>query len=84
MQGHNLTEAKMTEEKPKWTVERIHREIAEARTKIFVVAKYLETGNLKLSEFPEWVLVINPLVKDVIANAQIIQGLMVDEEKPAD
>lgn len=73
----------MTEEKPKWTVERIHQEIAEARTKIFVVTKYLETGNLKLSEFPEWVLVINPLVKDVIANAQIIQGLMVDEEKPA-
>jgi hypothetical protein len=73
-------EAVMSEEKPKWTVERVHQEIAAARTKIFVVTKYLETGNLKLSESPEWALVINPLLNDIIANAGKIQGLMGSEE----
>jgi hypothetical protein len=73
----------MTEERPKWTVERIHQEISESRAKLFVVAKYLETGNLKLSEFPEWALVIRPLLNDLIANAQKIQGLMGTDAEPA-
>ncbi|HMK37431.1 MAG TPA: hypothetical protein VK463_20325 [Desulfomonilaceae bacterium] len=68
----------MTEEKPKWTVERVHEEISVARTKLFVVAKYLETGNLKLSESPEWALVIRPLLKDLITNANKIQGFLGD------
>jgi hypothetical protein len=70
----------MTEEKPKWTVERVHQEITDARTKIFVVAKYLETGHLNLSESPEWALVIRPLLKDMVANAQKIQALLGDED----
>lgn len=72
----------MTEEKPKWTVERVHQEISDSRAKLFVVAKYLETGNLKISELPEWTLVISPLLKDLIANARKIQGLMGMEEEP--
>jgi hypothetical protein len=72
-------EAIMTDEKPAWTVERVHREIAAAKTKVFVVTKYLETGNLKLSESPEWVLVIRPLLRDIIANAEKIQAMLGDE-----
>ena len=34
----------MTEEKPKWTMERIRNEVYDARTKLFVIAKVLETG----------------------------------------
>jgi hypothetical protein len=53
----------MAEEK--WTFERVHSEINEARTKMFVVFKVLETGNLKFAENPEWALVVSPLLKDI-------------------
>ncbi len=49
----------------KWTFERVRSEIDEARTKMFVVFKVLETGNLKFSEHPEWALVVNPLLKEI-------------------
>jgi len=63
----------------KWTMERIHKEIADARTKIFVVGKVLETGNLKFSEHPEWALVIGPVLKDLVDHAGEIQQLLKEE-----
>jgi hypothetical protein len=60
----------------KWTIERIHKEVAEARTKIFVITKVLETADLKPSEQPEWVLLIQPLLKDLIQNAERVAALL--------
>jgi len=64
----------------KWSVERIHKEIYDARTKMFVVAKVLETGNVKFSEFPEWVLVIKPILADLLTKTQKISE-MIEQEK---
>jgi len=68
----------MVEEK--WSVERIHKEIYDARTKMFVVAKVLETENVKFSEYPEWILVIKPILADLLTNTQKIRE-MVEKEK---
>jgi len=65
----------MTEDK-KWDVERIHKEIYDARTRMFVVAKVLETGSVDFSEHPEWVLVIRPLLRDIIKNANRVGELL--------
>jgi len=65
----------MTEEK-KWNVERIHKEIYDARTTMFVVTKVLETGSVDFSEHPEWVLVIRPLLRDLMKNADRINELL--------
>ena len=65
----------------KWNMERIRDEVYEARTKMFVVVKVLETVNIKPREYPEWTLVIKPLLKDLIENTEKIQAL-IDEEKP--
>ncbi len=65
----------MTEEK-KWNVERIHKEINDARTTMFVVTKVLETGAVDFSEHPEWVLVIRPLLSDLMKNAGRISELL--------
>jgi hypothetical protein len=59
-----------------WTLERIHKEIYDARTKIFVVAKVMETVELALSEHPEWVVVLRPLLKDLHTNASTIEALL--------
>jgi len=67
----------MAEEK--WTFERVRSEINEARTKMFVVFKVLETGNLKFAEHPEWALVVSPLVKDVSDYAAKIGDLVGEE-----
>ena len=64
----------MTEEK--WNVERIHKEIHDARTKMFVVAKVLEGGNIKFADHPEWVLVIKPMLTDLADNAQKISAML--------
>lgn len=64
----------------KWTVERIHKEIQDARTKVFVIAKVLETGNIKLSEHPEWVLLIKPILTDLLTNTKKISE-MIEQEK---
>ncbi len=69
----------MAEEKPKWTIERIHEEVYQARTKLFVVAKVLETGSIKLDESPEWLLVIKPLLREAKEQADAIDALMKDE-----
>lgn len=65
----------MTEEK-KWNVERIHKEINDARTTMFVVTKVLETGSVDFSEHPEWVLVIRPLLRDLVKNVDRISELL--------
>ena len=65
----------MTEEK-KWNVERIHKEINDARATMFVVTKVLETGSVDFSEHPEWVLVIRPLLRDLMKNANRISELL--------
>jgi hypothetical protein len=67
-------------DKKKWTVQRIHQEIAEARTKLFVVAAVLETGSIRFSDNPEWALVVTPLLKDVAANAAKIEDYLKQEE----
>jgi hypothetical protein len=65
----------MTEEK-KWNVERIHKEIYDARTTMFVVTKVLETGSVDFSEHPEWVLVIRPLLLDLVKNVDRVRELL--------
>ncbi len=73
------------ENKPKWTMERVHAEIAEARTKLFVVAKVLETGGLTFTDNQEWALVVDPLLRDILTNAGAIQSLVREaEEQPAE
>jgi hypothetical protein len=67
---------------PKWSIERVHKEVAEARTKVFVIVKVLETADLKPAEHAEWVLLIRPLLKDLIQNAERI-GTLLDEPKTA-
>lgn len=67
-------------EQPKWTVEKIREEIYEARTKIFVITKVLESGNVNFAQHPEWVLVIRPLLKDIADNAQKITAMMEADE----
>jgi hypothetical protein len=63
----------------KWTIERIHKEITNARATVFVVAKVLETGSIKPSDQPEWVLVIKPLLDDLTKNTNYIRTLL-DEQ----
>ena len=62
----------MTEEK--WTPERIHKEIYDARTKLFVVAQVLQTGTIKMAEDPEWALVLEPLLTDIVENTGKIRS----------
>jgi hypothetical protein len=65
----------MTEEK-KWNVERIHKEINDARATMFVVTKVLETGAVDFSEHAEWVLVIRPLLRDLVKNVDRVSELL--------
>lgn len=67
-------------EQSKWTFERIREEIYEARTRLFVVAKVMESGNRNFGDHPEWVLVIRPLLKEIQDNAQKISAMMEPEK----
>ncbi len=67
----------MAEEK--WTFERVRTEINEARTKMFVVFKVLETGNLKFAEHPEWALVVSPMLKELSVYAAKIKDFVGQE-----
>ncbi len=69
------------ETKPKWTMQRIHDDIYDARTKVFVINKVLEAGNPKLSEHPEWVLVLEPMLTDLVENAEKIRTMLSDSGK---
>ena len=63
-----------------WNPKKIRQEIYEARTKLFVVTKVLESGGVNLSEHQEWALVVRPLLKDVLTYVDKIQGFL--DEKP--
>ena len=65
----------------KWTVEKVRQELYDARTKLFVIAKVLETGSVNLSEHPEWMVVMQPLLKEVVEYAGQIKGMC--EPRPA-
>lgn len=69
----------MSEDKPKWTMERVRDEIYKARTKVFVVDKVLETGTINPKEHPEWVLVIRPLLNEITQYTEKIRATMEDE-----
>jgi hypothetical protein len=69
----------MTEKK--WTMDRIRNEIYDARTKVFVINKVLEAGNLKFADHPEWALAIAPLAKDLLENATQLHGFVEEEKK---
>jgi hypothetical protein len=62
----------MTEET--WTPERVRKEIYDARTKLFVVAQVLQTGAVKVAEDPEWALVLEPLLTDIVENTGKIRS----------
>lgn len=66
----------------KWTIERLHKEISSARTTVFVAAKVLETGSLKPAEYPEWVILIRPLLEDLTKNAERIRALLEEQNTP--
>jgi hypothetical protein len=74
----------MSEEK--WNLEKVRAELYEARTKVFVIAKVLETGSLSFTGRPEWALVVKPLLKDLKENVARIEAFMKEEEtlKPVD
>jgi hypothetical protein len=72
----------MAEEREKWSIQRVHKEVSEARTKMFVVTKVLETGDMNVQDFPEWVLLIRPLLKDLTQNVQRISELIDSEKQP--
>jgi len=67
-------------EQPKWTFERIREEIYEARTRLFVLTKVMESGNLSFEQHPEWVLVMRPLLKEIQDNTQKITAMMEPEK----
>jgi len=63
----------------KWNVERLHKEIYDARTRLFVIVKVLETGSLELKDSPEWSLVIKPLLSEITENAHKIEAFLSQE-----
>lgn len=66
----------------KWNVERLHKEVYDARTKLFVIVKVLETGSLELKDCPEWALVIKPLLNEITENAEKIRSFLAEEAPP--
>ncbi|MDQ7782942.1 MAG: hypothetical protein RDU20_08695 [Desulfomonilaceae bacterium] len=62
-------------EKKKWDAEKVHQEVYDARTRMFVVLKVLETESLQLKEHPEWALLIRPLLNEIIEYAQSIRAM---------
>jgi hypothetical protein len=73
MTEENSTQVK---EKPAWDVQRVHKEVYDARTRMFVTLKVLETGAVEFKEHPEWVLVIKPLLKELTEFSEKINSLM--------
>lgn len=65
---------------PKWNMEKIHKDIYDARTKMFVISKVLETGSLKFADYPEWALVVRPLLKEMMQFAGKIEEQLGDKE----
>jgi len=70
---------RMTEpQEKKWTVERVHQEVSEARNKMFVVTKVLETGSVAFADKQEWVVVIKPLLRELEEFSRKVDELMGD------
>jgi hypothetical protein len=67
----------------KWNVERLHKDVYDARTKLFVIVKVLETGGMELKDYPEWALVIRPLLSEIAENAEKIKAFL-DEKPPTE
>lgn len=70
----------MAESEKKWTMERVHSELYDARTKVFVIAKVLETGAISLKDHPEWSLVLKPMLKDLVDNANRIESMINEDD----
>lgn len=66
----------------KWTVEKVRQEVYDVRTKLFVITKVLETGALDLKEYPEWALVIDPLLRETVEYAEQIRAMCALEPAP--
>lgn len=64
-----------------WNPQKVRQEVYDARTKLFVVAKVLETGTVNMKEQQEWALVVIPLLKDILTYVDKIQESL--EEKQA-
>jgi hypothetical protein len=69
-----LEEVILSEEK--WNLERVHKEVYDARTKLFVITKVMETGSIKVEDFPEWTVVIKPLLLELISSAEKINQML--------
>lgn len=72
-------------EKKKWDPKKVHQEVYDARTKMFVVLKVLETGSIQLKDHPEWTMLIKPLLKELLeytmsVNAMADEGLGTSEK----
>jgi hypothetical protein len=63
-----------------WNPQKVRQEVYDARTKLFVVAKVLETGSVNMKEQQEWAMVVMPLLKDILTYVGKIQESL--EEKP--
>ncbi|MGC8604873.1 MAG: hypothetical protein ACP5VS_14480 [Desulfomonilaceae bacterium] len=59
-----------------WTIQKVRQEIYDARTKLFVVVKVLETGGVDLKQHEEWALVLRPLVKDILTYVDKLQNFI--------
>lgn len=62
-----------------WNTQKVRQEVYDARTKLFVVAKVLESGSVNFKEQQEWAMVIRPLLRDILTYVEKIQGFLEDE-----
>ncbi len=60
----------------KWTIERVHKELKEARNKLFVITKVMETGSVKLEDKQEWILVTKPMLRDLKTFSDQIDSML--------
>jgi hypothetical protein len=77
---HFLFGGPMSEENaaPKWNVEKVHKEVSEARNRLFVVAKVMETGSVDFKDQQEWAMVVRPLLTDLRKFADQIESKLGD------
>ncbi len=68
----------MSEEttQPKWSVERVHKELSEARNRVFVVTKVMETGSVDFKDHQEWALVVRSLLRDLRTFSDQIESML--------
>ena len=71
-----IMEVKLIDET--WNAQRVRQEVYDSRTKLFVVAKVLETGSVNMRDQQEWALVVRPLLKDILTYVDKIQESLED------